>query len=247
MAKSKRLLVISDLHCGHISGLRKEKGFKYWDSFAGEIDKLKPFDVCLCNGDAIDGKGERSGGTEQLTTDRKQQKDMAIEILEYIDAKEYIFTYGTPYHVGKEEDWEKLIADHFDAQIHSQALFSVQDVWFHAKHKIGSSSIPHGRYTALARQHMWNLYWTDIGGSERADVFIRSHVHYCEECSSPGAKWRAITTPALQGWGSKFGQRMCEGTIDFGFLVFDVPPTGKEYDWSAYISQSLEKVTVTRF
>jgi hypothetical protein len=244
MAKSKRLLVISDLHCGHISGLRKEKGFGYWDLFSKEIDRLRPFDVCLCNGDLIDGKGERSGGTEQLTTDRRQQKDMAIEVLDYIDAKQYLFTYGTPYHVGKEEDWEALVADKFSARISGQDYFQINGVTFHAKHKISGSTIPHGRFTALARQKTWNLFWNEYDEVPKVNVFIRSHVHYFAYCGDES--FLAVITPALQGWGSKYGERQCEGTVGFGFVVFDVASL-EDWKWTPYVFRDLQRATVSKY
>lgn len=242
--KAKRLLVVSDFHCGSRLGLMVDKTSEHWKAFSSAIDKLKPFDVCLVNGDAIDGKGEKTGGTEQLTSDRIEQKNMAIEVLEFIDAKKYLFTYGTPYHAGKEEDWEKLIAEKFDARISGQEFFDVNGLMFHAKHKIARSTIPHGRFTPLARQKVWNLFWSEYGEAPKVDVFIRSHTHYFAYCGDCG--YLAIITPALQRWGSKYGERMCEGTIDFGFIVFDILSRG-DYHWDKYIWRDLDVATITKF
>jgi len=232
------------MHCGSKWGIRKEKGFVLWDAFGAEIEKLRPFDICLCNGDAIDGKGERSGGTEQITTDRIEQKDMAIEVLEYLNAKDYIFTYGTPYHAGTEEDWEKIIADKFNARISGQEFFEVNGLTFHAKHKIANSTIPHGRFTPLARQKTWNLFWSEFGEVPNARVFIRSHVHYYAHCGDES--YDAYITPALQGWGSKYGERMCEGTISFGFLVFDIT-SNEEWTCRKFIFRGLQKAHISKF
>jgi len=244
MTKRKRLLVLSDMHCGSKWGLVKDNNNPLWKWFIGKINENRPYDICLVNGDAIDGKGERSGGTEQLTADRIEQKDMAIEILQEIDAKKYLFTYGTPYHVGKEEDWEKLIADHFNARISGQDFFDINGLQFHAKHKIAGSTIPHGRFTPLARQRVWNLFWADSGGVPRTDVFIRSHVHYFDYCGDDS--FLAMITPALQGWGSKYGERMCEGTVSFGFIVFDVA-SREEWTWDYFIAKELQHATVSKF
>jgi hypothetical protein len=241
--KGKRMLVISDLHCGHMSGLRVDDDFKPWVEFKKQIDRLKPFDICVANGDLIDGKGEKTGGTELITTDRAEQKNMAIEVLDFIGAKEYVFTYGTPYHVGREEDWEGLVAEKFGGDISGQRYIDVNGLCFHFKHKIASSTIPHGRFTALARQKMWNLFWNEFNEAPKVDVFVRSHVHYYDYCG--GYNWLALITPALLGWGSKYGERMCEGTINFGFVVFDVESKSK-WTWNSVISTSLYQANLRK-
>ena len=228
----KRVVVVSDFHCGHRNGLRKGKT-KHWKFFEDEINKLKPIDICIANGDLIDGKGERTGGTELITSDRNEQVKMAVDILRFIDASRYIFTYGTFYHTGKEEDWEEQIAREFDAPIGGQQFLNVNEVIFHVKHKISGSTIPHGRFTTLARQKLWNLFWAENGEVPKVDIFIRSHVHYFDYCG--GKNWFAVITPGLQGWGSKFGERLCEGTIDFGFIHFDIKDR-KEWSWKAHIA-----------
>ncbi len=77
----KRLVIISDLHCGHRAGLtppdwqsdfRKnsktqrnkfaELQRELWQFYADTINDLRPVDVLVVNGDAIDGKGSLSGG-----------------------------------------------------------------------------------------------------------------------------------------------------------------------------------------
>jgi hypothetical protein len=87
----KRVLIMSDLHCGHRVGLTppdwqyrpgvRSKWRKIqqacWNWYANEIEEAGPFDVVIVNGDAIDGRGERSGGTELLTTDRHEQVEIA--------------------------------------------------------------------------------------------------------------------------------------------------------------------------
>ena len=61
---------------------------------------------------------------------------------------------------------------------------------------------------------------------------LRSHVHYHSFAGGPG--WLAMTTPGLQGYGSKFGARNISGTVDIGFVYFDI--TGKgEYTWGTKI------------
>lgn len=50
----KRIVFLSDIHAGHRLGLRREDGYPWWEYFRSEIDDLKPIDICVVNGDAIE-------------------------------------------------------------------------------------------------------------------------------------------------------------------------------------------------
>lgn len=249
----KRVVVISDLHCGHRAGLTPP-GWQYqmegadeerllfaktqraiWNWFQKAIESLKPINALFVNGDCVDGKGAKTGGVEQLESDRIKQVDMAAHIINTIAAEMVVMTYGTAYHTGAEEDWERLVADRVGAvKIGGHEWPEVEGLVFDLKHKVSGSTIPHGRYTALARDAMWNELWANREGQPLADVYIRSHVHYCVWLGAPGKL--GVITPALQGWGSKFGTRDCSGIVDIGFISFDVQ--GKEaYTWKRHIFQ----------
>ena len=237
---SKKVLVISDLHCGNLVGLTPP-GWQikshqadqrlsrlasnqrtYWNFYTGQLAKYAPFDVVIVNGDMIDGKGEKSGGTENITSDRNEQVEMAIfAIRKSRTAKtKVVMTYGTPYHTGTSEDFESNIAAALDADISGHQYLRIDGVIFDVKHKVGSSQVPHGRHTAIAREHLWAQLWNDHSEIPLADVLIRSHVHYYN--GAFGDDWVGLTTPALQGLGSKYGTRQCSGTVDFGFVVFEI-------------------------
>jgi hypothetical protein len=233
----KRVLVVSDLHCGHRAGLTHpdhwvkgsayfEQQKKTWNFFEEGVKSLGKIDILVCNGDAIDGKGDKSGGTEQIETDRGKQVDIAEKCLKWINAGENRFIYGTPYHTGIEEDWERELALRLKSEIRGHDFFEVNGVKFDVKHKIGSSTIPHGRYTPIAKEKLWNTIWADRGGQVKADITIRSHVHYY--LTSGNANWTGIVTPALQGFGSKYGVRQCSGTVDYGFIWIDIYPDGSK-------------------
>ena len=177
----KRVVFISDKHCGHKVGLtpppwwsdgefatgRNAKIVKIqrelWNFYADTIDSLKPIDRLIVNGDAIDGKGERSGGSEQLRADRNEQCKMAAYAIDYAKAEKVGLIYGTPYHTGTDEDWEYTISQMVKtpvAFISGQEWPCVNGVIFDCKHKIGSSTIPHGRMTRLQRQKCGMIFGT---------------------------------------------------------------------------------------
>lgn len=243
--KSTRVLAIGDFHCGHEVGLTPpgwnpqyerpelQKGSDYrsymWDRFSSVIRSYGPFDVCIANGDLIDGRGEKIGGTEEIFVDRDKQILMATEVLETVKAKEYYITRGTDYHVGPYENFEDTIAKNIGARAIGDVLkIDVGGLMFNAKHHIGGSQSPQGRATALLREDTWDALWAIKKDFVRADVILRSHVHYFLAVTMPDML--IMTLPGLQGYGTRFGERRMSGIIDFGVVVFDV--AGKDnFTW----------------
>ena len=252
----KRILATGDWHCGHRVGLTPPEwryqpiGDKYhdkyakiqeqmWNWFIEKVDGYQPIDRLIINGDAIDGKGLRSGGSEQITTDRLIQGEIAKSIIRRIGAEEVAMTYGTNYHVGSDEDFETPIAESVGASIESHLERTVENVRIDARHFIGSSSIPHGRYTALAREDLWRLIWADRSAKFAPHLILRSHVHYF---GFAGTEYSTMfTLPAMQGLGSKFGSRICSGTVSIGFLIIDCEDG--QYSWKVETLPLKEQVS----
>lgn len=233
----KRVVVIADLHCGHRVGLTPPDwqsdapGGKYlliqeqlWDVYAGYIDSVKPIDYLFVNGDSIDGKGERSGGTELITTDRTKQINMAYDCIMYAGCSNIVSTIGTPYHVGEAEDWEVMLGKELGTiATKSHEWPRIDGITFDLKHQAsGSSQIPHGRATPLGREKLWNMIWAEYDAQPKSDIIIRSHVHFAVSFVEP--HWIGIFTPALQGAGTKYGARRCSGLVHFGITVIDIYP-----------------------
>jgi len=256
MAKKrrKRLVARTDGHSGHLVGLtpppwwfrddseQQKKIHKIqtelWEFYAKTIDSLKPIDVLMDLGDLIDGKGWRSGGGEQKTLDRLEQCEMAQYSIEYAEAPINLLHFGTRYHTGMSEDFERVIAKGLldnpkikEVHLEGHSFPKINGLQFDAKHKIGGSTIPHGRFTAIAKDKLWNTIWNSRAEQQpKANVLLRGHVHYLSVCQNPAENWLAMTLPALQGYGSSYGVRECSGTVDIGLVVFDIEPDGS-YTW----------------
>jgi len=259
MARKRGVSVMAcgDFHSGHRVGLTppgwheklpvganivrrqySEARTKLWNIFAREVRKLKRPDVLIANADLIDGRGEKSGGTELIATDRNEQADMAAEVIRFIGAPTVLCTYGTPYHTGNKEDWEQVIVDKLRdddykpkrVEIKSHLYTDINGVMFDVKHKIAGSTVPHGRHTPGAKENLWNLVWNEYtdGAVPRGDIFLRSHVHYYQ-IAGDGRKM-CMTLPALAGMGSKYGARACSGLVTWGFVMFDIRGKG-DYTW----------------
>jgi hypothetical protein len=198
------------------------------------VEMLKPpIDLLIVNGDLIDGRGEASGGTELITPDRTVQAEMAVAALEVWEPRKVVVSIGTPYHTGKTEDWEKTIASVLGGKAYSHPFLDVEGVVFDCKHKVGRSSVSYGRGTPLAKERDWNLWWFDRGGQPKADIILRSHVHYFAYIG--GAGWLAVNVPPLETGKSKYGQRQNSGMVDWGLVKFDVD--GGAFTWEPYTRQ----------
>lgn len=257
--KKKRVVIMSDPHVGHRVGLTMPKrqsaihGQKYlqiqrecWNYVDAKIKKLKPIDVLILNGDCIDGRGVRSGGTELIQPSVLKQADWCVEIIKHIGAKNIVIARGTDYHCSiNGEDIEDYIAKEVGAKVGDHEFVDINGLVFDIKHHLGNTSIPHGKGTAISREWLWNGIWAAHEAQPKADVIIRSHVHWCLHIGDPG-EWLGIVTPALQAMGSKFGARQCSGFVDFGFIHFDIK-SKEDFLWQAHKFRILsQKATVTK-
>lgn len=240
--------VIADLHCGHKAGLtppdwQYREGSnaddfakfgpiqrEVWKWFEAKATALGPVETLVVDGDAIDGN--RSSPTELITADRREQIRMAAAVIGVFQAKRVYIIRGTPRHVGDEEDWETLLGDAVHAaKVGNHEWIERDGVIMDIKHKVGNSTIPHGRGTPLGRAALWNALWAERGLQPRANILVRGHVHSYNVLSN--ADRTAMTAPCFQWW-SKFGSLACEGTIDIGFLTFSLLGEGR-FQWTAHL------------
>lgn len=249
-----RILSVSDFHCGNVAGLtppkyneKSEKNYKYYvyrrglfEWFEREVGKLGKIDICVANGDLIDGKGPKTGGNEQIVQSRPDQIQMAVDVLKMIDAKEYHFTYGTGYHVGPEDDWELQIAQAFGTDVNNVLTLNINGLVMKWRHHINGSQAPTGRATPLLRMQEWDALWSLDGEFERGDVIVFGHTHYFQEITNRYGT--AIISPALQGLGgSQLGSRRMGGIVDYGFLHFDVEDKDN-WTWDSHLLKQTPRV-----
>ena len=124
MKKSKRVLILSDLHCGHQLGLTPPKYQNHfreiqnigWNFYAENVNKLGPVDLCILGGDLVDGPA-RKGSTQHIATDMLIQQKIAMECLEQVKTKKMVFVRGTPFHTQNDMEYEDAVAAHFNSDI----------------------------------------------------------------------------------------------------------------------------------
>lgn len=253
MKKMKRLFFGSDLHCGHVAGIcppawhYKPRGAhpmiaalqrELWGFFTQELAKYNRFDAALWVGDMIDGKGQASGSTELLSADRHEQCEMAEAVCRAVPAETHRIVRGTGYHVGKEEDYEDVLARNLGAKISDQAWIEANGITFNLKHHLGGTSTPYGDGTPIRKEMIWGDIWVEMEAQPRANVTVRGHTHRCliVDAVGPGNTPKyGVTMPALQAAFTKFGGRRCSGIVHFGFIVAEIPPEGDYIRWRKHI------------
>jgi len=246
---TKKVLLISDLHCGHRSGLTPpayniqdefyESRADAWKWYIDTLTEIGTVDVLIVNGDAIDGFGKRSGGTELIAKDIHEQCIIAKECIDEIPKLKTYMVAGTGYHTGDSLDYEEFIADSTGATFHDNLFLKVSNTVINARHKVGSSSVPYGRVTAALKESVTNVLQSESGKEPRADIVVRSHVHYYVNAQVTGMP-HAIITPALQLSGSKYGLRQCTGNVDFGMVLLEIDNDGS-YVVKPYIAKIEDK------
>ncbi len=246
-----RVLPLGDLHCGHQVGFTPAdwdtkppegygtRKYEFWRHRREIYDFVVPLtvelsaDITLFNGDLVEGKGHFSGATELLTADRVEQTDMAVGAIEDLTQHnpEILATYGTPAHSGVQEDWEDEVVKKSRSggrdgirKIGSEDDIKLYGKVINYKHHAGRSSIPHGKGTPLAKERLWNVMWAIRDEYPLADVLLRHHNHYFTFIGEAG--WLAVSCPALQGYGTKYGQRRVLGTVDTGVFWLDIYKDG---------------------
>lgn len=241
MNQEMNIFIGSDLHCGHDVGLtppefnwvpperaspkeHKDHAFRIagWDWFAKKIAECGPFDEAVWNGDLVDGSGEKTGGSEDQ--DIPFQVEMAVGVVGFVNANMNHINRGTPYHTGNSKlTWEDMVCGMCkNSKIGAEGHYNFNGLAVTAKHKIGNSTSPVSRFTALSSAMVKQMLWADLKQQPLANLIIRSHIHRCSEVSDPAANRAAWVTPALQGLGSVFGVQTDGLPVHFGFLVLKV-------------------------
>lgn len=248
--------LISDMHCGHLFGLThpayqikkprtptearefpnlallSEAQSEMWNTYRKFVAPFKGVDLLICVGDSIDGKGRKSGGTEQITTNLNLQIDMAEKVANLWDAKEEFYIVGTPYHTGKEEDWEQVLVE--KRKLKTKASFAEQNIFeikdndtgkvfkIHAKHQVGGSGTPYGQASQTDKERVNFMIADYLNDWGHIDLFVRGHVHkysYVESIGPNESVVASMTLPALQSHSKYGSRRLSSRVIPFGFVV----------------------------
>ena len=200
----KKILVVSDLHCGSIFGMlppnfetsdgspkSQNKGQEYlwscWSHLLDYASELEP-DAIVVNGDVIDGLQHAQRGTELSLPLLFDQRGASIECLRPLSllAPMY-FVQGTEYHDCKAGASVEAVAEDLHGvrytgpgtgKFSKEVLdLEVDGVIVNFSHGI---SVASGFYRATAhdREGIWSALAGKDGKLPKADCVVRSHAHF---------------------------------------------------------------------
>ena len=253
-SRPKRIVVISDLHCGHRAGLtppawqwsddpgefdgRSAESRAWfgklqrinWDWYVKKMRALQPIDGLVVNGDAVDGAKHP---TECIHADPNDQVDMAEQCIRVVKFKKLLIIRGTPYHTGQFSDVEDRIAERFSGcALGDHDQVTVNGLCIDFKHKTGGGKRPHTTGGGPRAERFDLDMYHKAGRMPLVHVVVRSHTHqkFYHPYELGDTKFAEIITPSLQCYGSKYGSRQCSGFVDFGIGYFDVYDKGN-WEW----------------
>jgi hypothetical protein len=147
----------------------------------------------------------------------------------------WYFTQGTEYHdqkAGREVEilaqnlgGQKYAGDGIGVYSHEVLNLDIEGVLINAAHHISSTT---GLYRAVAidREALWSAIAGKDGKALKADVVVRSHVHYCVHVEHPSK--HAIITPCWQVQ-TRFMRRssVYRSLPDIGAVVLEIDGKAK--------------------
>lgn len=240
--RSRRILAISDTHCGHVCGLTPPE---WWDAIpAGRLRDIArrgwrwyldfirrrgPFDLIIHAADGIDGRGLRADGREVIAQP-ETQVDMLLTVIEAARCERLAMVEGTPYHVSNGGRWEQVAVERLrdrgmTVDFGERLTVDVNGYLIDVRHKVGGSQAPAGGDSALRSEIVRAAEWAAEYDYPVPHMIVRGHTH--RERVVGGGRRAARTLPALQMW-TGFGARECGGLFHWGATVCDVDARGNE-------------------
>lgn len=249
--KSKRILVVSDLHVGSSTALCSEHPiisdlgttynpnplqkqlFRAWKDM---IKSLKgTVDLLVVNGECIDGANVKQVGQQSWTTNLEDQMNDAKKLIEMIPYRKVLLLRGSNYHDQIDgTNFEEIMASKLKNIVKYKAYggkgstdyFAFVKIYgkvFNFTHHIGFSKAEANRTGALAKEMKGMHFQHDTLG--RADCFIRSHAHYFVHVEF--ANTHGVITPAWKFPDAHLFRGGLAGTVpDVGAILFDVYKDG---------------------
>ena len=252
MAKSsKSVVVISDIHGGASTAVCSEHPYnseldseykpnklqrvlnEAWYDCIDDLQQ-KPT-VLVVNGEPCDGGNPKQLGQQSWTTNVYDQINDTAKLLGAYKYDNLMFVRGSKYHVQIDStNFEEILANQMGATGYKAyggsgltdyyALLELNGKHFNFTHHVGFNKWAAYRTTALAREMAGLVFDRDKIG--RADVIVRSHVHYFVHIEF--VHTHGVCTPAWKFPDSHLFRSGVAGTTpDIGTVEFIIESNGK--------------------
>ena len=252
MAKSsKSIVVVSDIHDGGSTAVCSEHPYnsemdseykpnklqrvlnRAWYDCIDDLTQ-KPT-LLVVNGEPCDGGNPKQNGQQSWSTNIYDQLEDASILLGDIPYDNLMFVRGSGYHVQeKATNFEEIIANKMGATGYKAyggtgltdyyALVELNGKHFNFTHHVGFNKWAAYRTTALAREMAGLTFDRDKIG--RADVVVRSHVHYFVHIEF--VHTHGVCTPAWKFPDAHLFRGGVAGTTpDVGMVEFIIESNGK--------------------
>ena len=257
---AKSIIFISDLHIGSIWGCcsdspvigNKDQYYVPW-KFQVEVNNIlkwgvenlykKRPDVIVIVGEGIDGSNPQQEGNESWTTDPMDMVRDCVKLIHNLFAWKgklpliYV-SRGSKYHVQKgAADYDDILAELLGAKKNSPyvstritdewGVLEVNGVVIQYAHHVSYSKAPWSKGNAINKE----AFLCDINQSTRAHLYVRAHVHSCDEYAGffgdNDYQTRIITNPCSKFPDSFLKKHGVGGTLpDVGFTEVIVEGDG---------------------
>lgn len=258
----KRIVVVSDMHCGSNTGLtppsnQVRKAHEVtWQAYKNMLESLQPIHTLVCNGDCINAPSLRCFNEDNLEGDTDKQCQMAATALDEAKAKNLIMMAGTDSHTGHGFELERGALDKarilayeagrpYESTTYDIVLdYNVDGLVFNFRHYIGTRSSPMSRgLTGILDKIVAELKEARKKDRKK-DILVRSHAHYYTYHGDDHSM--LVVTPALQLPNANYAAKKCSGLVNWGLVYFDVYPDG-QYVWKAMLGDfGLSKTKLLR-
>jgi predicted phosphodiesterase len=226
----KRILCVSDLHCGSIHGL-KFKGElnafqKIYEQKWHEMCDSGRFRACFVLGDVCDGVNRKGEGYELYTASRIDQVEEAANRLSEVKTSVYRGCHGSDYHSDENTSMDLMVMKELHGEFGTDLSVTVDQYRFHLGHTISAAkNASHEEILAsiLNEKHFGHF-----------DMLLRGHLHKYVYTSLPDGQlcvvpgWKGRDSFAKKR-GLRYGPPVC------GWVVLNLYDTGIQVEPHLFI------------
>jgi hypothetical protein len=196
-----------------------------WDHWKSMVNSIGHVDCVICDGDMVEGINRREGA-KQTIPDVLFQAKMAKELLMMIDTDKFIFTCGSPYHVGANPNADQMVCDLTGGEyLEEDGNIIIDNIIIHVRHDQPYAKDPSGRYNSQQKDAMIMRL-----NNDNADIFLRGHTHRFNY--SGNIHNLSVSIPCWKSLDA-FMRRTSQELPDCGYILFNIE--GSDYSWNQMV------------